>query len=86
MSLDVSQIRMDQITECYRGITAKHDDIIVLGKEEQEYDENLKQLMVTATQNGTVFNSKRYDIKKDCVSFFGCIFALDGMVASPQKV
>ena len=85
VSQDVFQIRMDQITECCRGIIAIHDDIVVYGKTEQEYDGNLKQL-VTSTQNGPVFNNKMCDIKKESVHFFGCVFTSDGMASDPWGI
>ena len=43
-------------------------------------------LMLTAAQNGIIFNSKKCNIKQHQVSFFWCIFSADGIVANPQKV
>ena len=48
MLQDVFQMGMDNITERLKGIISIHDDICVFGRTQQEYDENLLQLMKIA--------------------------------------
>ena len=49
MSQDVFQMGMDNITDRLPGIILIHNDICIFGKTQQEHDENLLQLMKTAT-------------------------------------
>ena len=50
MLQDVFQMRMNNITDRLPGIISMHDDICIFGKTKQEHDENLPQLMKTASK------------------------------------
>ena len=86
MSQDVFQMRMDNITERLKGIISIHDDICVFGKTQQEYDENLLQLMKIAQKHGLVFNSYKCQISKQQITFYGAIFLVKGMKPDTKKV
>ena len=49
--------------EKYPGTIGIADDVIVYGKDEEEHDRNLHNLMKVAKTNGLVFNSKKCYIK-----------------------
>ena len=49
------------------------DDVAVSGKDEEEYDENLHNLMKIAQQECLVFNYDKCDIKKQKMRFFVCM-------------
>ena len=58
----------------------------VFGKTQQEHDENLLQLMMTAQKHGLVFKSNKCQISKQQISFYGAIFLAKGMKPDPKKV
>ena len=64
MSQDVFQMRMDNITERLAGIISIHNDICIIGKTQQEHDENLLQLIKVVQKNDLVFNSNKCHIRQ----------------------
>ena len=86
MAQDVFQMRMDKITERLPGIIAIHDDICVFGKTQQQNDKHLLQLLKTALAEGLVFNSRKCQISKPQITFFGTIFSAKGMKPDPIKI
>ena len=90
MSQDVFQMRMDNIaerlTEGLKGIISIHDGICVFGKNQQEHDENLLQLMKIAQKHGLLFNSNKCQIRKQQITFYRAIFSVKGMKFDPKKV
>ena len=79
-------MRMDQITERLPGIIAIHDDICIFGKTQQQHDKHLLQLLKTASAKGLVFNSRKCQISKPQITFFGTIFSAKGMKPDPIKI
>ena len=45
MSQDVFQMRMDQITDRLPGVIAKHDDVCIYGKTQEQDNKHLLQLL-----------------------------------------
>ena len=86
MAQDVFQMRMDQITERLPGIIAIHNDICVFGKTQEQHDKHLLQLLKTALAKGLVFNSRKCQISKPQITFFGTIFSAKGMKPDPIKI
>ena len=87
MAQDIFQIRMDQITERLPGIIAIHNDICVFGKtQEQHTKKHLLQLLKIALAKGLVFNSRKCQISKPQITFFGTIFLVKGMKPDPIKI
>ena len=86
MTQDVFQMRMDQITERLPGIIAIHDDICVFGKNQQQHDKHLLQLLKTVSAKGLVFNSRKCQISKPEITYFGTIFLAKGMKPDPIKI
>ena len=85
-SQDIFQMRMDQILEGLDGIIAIHDDVTVYGKDEEDHDRALYNLMQTAAKEGLVFNSTKCFIKQPTIAFFGTTFGPDGMSPDPEKI
>ena len=86
MAQDVFQMRMDQITERLPGIIAVHNDICVFSKTQQQHDKHLLQLLKTASTKGLIFNSRKCQISKPQITFFGTIFSAKGMKPDPIKI
>ncbi|KAK7090187.1 hypothetical protein V1264_010020 [Littorina saxatilis] len=56
VSQDIFQNHMDQILSQCPGTLGITDDVVVYGKDEDEHDRNLRQLMEVARKMGLVFN------------------------------
>ena len=69
MAQDVFQMKIDQITERLPGIIAIHNYICVFGKNQQQHDKHLLQLLKTASVKGLVFNSRKCQISKPQITF-----------------
>ena len=86
MSQDVFQMKMDLIMEQCPGVISIHDDIVVYGVSEEDHDANLVNLLNVAQIEGLVLNSKKLELKRPRVSFFGAEYSTDGMHPCPKKI
>ena len=86
MSQDVFQMQMDLIMERCPGVISIHDDIVVYGVSEEDHDANLVNLLNVAQIEGLVLNSKKLELKRPRVSFFGAEYSADGMHPCPKKI
>ena len=86
MSQDVFQLKMDIIMEKCPGVISIHDDIVIYGLNEQDHDANLINLLNVAQIEGLVLNSKKLELKRTKVSFFGAEYSADGMHLCPKKI
>ena len=86
MSQDVFQMKMDLIMEWCPGVISIHDDIVVYGVSEEDHDANLVNLLNVAQIEGLVLNSKKLELKRPRVSFFGVEYSADGMHPCPKKI
>ena len=86
MSQDVFQMKMDLIMERCPGVISIHNDIVVYGVSEEDHDANLVNLLNLAQIEGLVLNSKKLELKRPRVSFFGAEYSTDGMHPCPKKI
>ena len=86
MSQDVFQMKMDIIMEKCPGVISIHDDIVIYGTSNQDHDANLINLLNVAQLEGLVLNSKKLELKRPKVSFFGAEYSIDGMHPCPKKI
>ena len=86
LSQDVYQERMDHILEHCPGTMSIADDVAVFGRDEDEHDANLRNLMETARRHGLVFNNNKCDIKCQSIHFFGLVFDAAGTHPDPKRV
>ena len=86
MSQDVFQMKMDLIMERCPRVISIHDDIVVYGVSEEDHDANLVNLLNVAQIEGLVLNSKKLELKRPRVSFFGAEYSADGMHPCPKKI
>ena len=63
-----------------------HDDIVVYGVSKEDHDANLVNLLNVAQIEGLVLNSKKLELKRPRVSFFGVEYSADGMHPCPKKI
>ena len=86
MSQDIFQMKMDLIMEKCPGVISIHDDIVIYGTSNQDHDANLINLMNVAQLEGLVLNSKKLELKRPKVSFFGAEYNHDGEHPCPKKI
>ena len=86
MSQDVFQMKMDLIMERCPGVISIHNDIVVYGVSKEDHDANLINLLNVAQIEGLVLNSKKLELKRPRVSFFGVEYSADGMHPCPKKI
>ena len=86
MSQDVFQMKMDLIMERCPGVISIHNDIVVYGVSDEDHDANLINLLNVAQIEGLVLNSKKLELKRPRVSFFGAEYSADGMHPCPKKI
>ena len=86
MSQDVFQLRMDAILEQCPGVIGIHDDIVIFGTSNEDHDANLINLMNVCQKEGLVLNSKKLELRKERVTFFGAEYSAAGMHPDPKKI
>ena len=86
MSQDVFQLRMDAILEQCPGVIGIHDDMVIFGVDQEDHDANLINLLNVCQKEGLVLNSKKLELRRERVSFFGAEYSAQGMHPDPKKV
>ena len=86
MSQDVFQLRMDAILEQCPGVIGIHDDMVIFGVDQEDHDANLINLLNVCQKEGLVLNSKKLELQRERVTFFGAEYSAQGMHPDPKKV
>ena len=86
MSQDVFQIQMDQILEQCPGTIGIHDDVIIYGYTREDHDANLINFLNVCQMEGLCLSSKKLDLRRDRVSFFGAAYSIEGVEPDPRKI
>ena len=86
MSQDVFQIQMDRILEQCPGMIGIHDDVIIYGYTREDHDSNLINFLNVCQMEGLCLSSKKLELCRDRVSFFGAIYSREGVHPDPKKV
>ena len=86
MSQDVFQMWMDAILEQCPGVIGIHDDMVIYGVDQEDHDANLINLLNVCQKEGLVLNSKKLELRRERVTFFGAEYSALGMHPDPKKV
>ena len=86
MSQDMFQMQMDVILEQCPGVIGIHDNMVIFGVDQEDHDANLINLLNICQKEGLVLNSKKLELRKECVTFFGAEYSAQGMHPDPKKV
>ena len=86
MSQDVFQLQMDAILEQCPGVIGIHDDMVIFGVDQEDHDANLINLLNVCQKEGLVLNSKKLELRRERVTFFGAEYSAQGMHSDPKKV
>ena len=86
MSQDVFQLWVDTILEQCPGVIGIHDDMVIFGVDQEDHDANLISLLNICQKEGLVLNSKKLELQRERVTFFGAEYSTQGMHPDPKKV
>ena len=86
VSQDIFQERMDVVTEELEGVANIADDVAIAGADQEDHDKKLMKLMQRAAEFGVCFNSKKCDIAKPEITFFGNKYTNTGLKPDPEKI
>ena len=86
MSQDLFQLRMDAILEQCPGVIGIHDDMVIFGVDQEDHDTNLINLLNVCQKEGLVLHSKKLELQRERVTFFGGEYSAQGMHPDPKKV
>ena len=86
MSQNVFQIQMDCILEQCPGVIGIHDDVIIYGYTREDHDANLINFLNVCQMEGLCLSSKKLELCRDRVSFFGAIYSREGVEPDPKKI
>ena len=86
MSQDVFQIQMDRILEQCPGVIGIHDDVIIYGYTREDHVSNLINFLNVCQMEGLCLSSKKLELHRDKVSFFGAIYSREGVHPDPKKI
>ena len=86
MSQDVFQIQMDRILEQCPRVIGIHDDVIIYGYTWEDHEANLINFLNVCQMEGLCLSSKKMELRRDRVSFFGAIYSREGVKPDPKKI
>ena len=62
------------------------DDVLVYGKDQEEYDKRLEAVLQRIQSAGVTHNPEKCEFSKDQLKFLGHIIDKDGVRANPAEV
>ena len=86
MSQDMFQIQMDRILEQCPSVIGIHDDVIIYRYTQEDHDANLINFLNVCQMEGLCLSSKKLELCRDRVSFFGAIYSREGVEPDPKKI
>ena len=63
-----------------------HDDVIIYGYMWEDHDSNLINFLNVCQMEGLCLSSKKLELHRDKVSFFGAIYSREGIHPDPKKI
>ena len=85
MSQDMFQLWMDAILEQCPGVIGIHDDMVIFGVDQEDHDASLINLLNVCQKEGLVLNSKKLELQRERVTFFGAEYSAQGMHPDPRR-
>ena len=82
---EVFQHRMSELFEDVEGVKSIVDDLI-WGKDDEEHDNRLKQVLNRAREVNLKFNAKKCRIRQDEVPYVGHVLSKEGLKPDPEKI
>ena len=86
MSQDVFHLWRDAILKQCPRVIGIHDDMVIFGVDQEDHDANLINLLNICQKEGLILNSKKLELQRESVTFFGAKYSAQGMHPDPKKV
>ena len=83
---EVFQHRMSELFEDVEGVKAIVDDLLIWGKDDDEHDARLKQVLNRAREVNLKFNAKKCRIRQEEVPYVGHALSKEGLRPDPEKI
>ncbi|CAG2217838.1 unnamed protein product [Mytilus edulis] len=83
---EIYQRIMDQMLEGIIGATAIIDDILIAGRNMEEHDKILKQVVERATKHNLRLNFDKCFVRKAKVAYMGHVITDKGLLPDPAKI
>ena len=83
---DVFQRKLDSIFLDIPGVTGIADDMIIYGRDDQEYYGNLLNFLEVCRNRNLTLNTEKMQFKLPEVSFFGHTWSDKGLPPDPKKI
>ena len=74
------------ILEQCPGVIGIHDDMVIFGVDQEDHDANLINHLNICQKEGLVLNSKKLELRRERVTFFGTEYSAQGMHPDPKNV
>ena len=65
--------------------SSAHNDVVILGVDNEDHNANLINLLNEFQKEGLVLNSKKLELWRERVTFFGAEYSAKGMHPDPKK-
>lgn len=83
---EVFQRRMSELFEDLEGVKAIVDDLLIWGKDDDEHDARLKQMLNRESEVNLKFNAKKCRIRQEKVPYVGHVLSKEGLKPDPEKI
>ena len=83
---EVFQHRMSELFEDVEGVKAIVDDLLIWGKDDDEHDARLKQVLNRAREVNLKFNAKKCRIRHEELPYVGHVLSKEGLRPDPEKI
>lgn len=83
---ELFQKRMNKILEGLEGVVCLMDDMLVIGRNRDEHDQRLKEVLKRVEAAGVTLNSSECEFNKTRVKFLGHVIDCNGIRADPDKI
>ena len=83
---DIFQSKLDAIFVGMEGVTGIADDMVIVGRNEEEHDRNFLAFMEKCMSNNLTLNAKKIQFKQPQVSFDGHCWSKKGISLDPKKI
>ena len=85
MSQVMFQLRMDAILKWCPGVIGIHNDMVIFEVDQQDHDANLINLLNVCQKEGLVLNSKKLELRRERVTFFGQSTVHKACIQTPRR-
>ena len=77
---------MSELFEDVEGMKAIVDDLLIWGKDDDNHDARLKQMLKRASEVNLKFNAKKCRIRQEEVLYVGHVLSKEGLNPDPEKI